>query len=356
MNRRPSCRNLVEPPVLARLFTLFPPQGFGCSTGIMGLPVFFTELDILTTLEAGTRSRLSRLPLFSVWSRLLRFSACFAGTTVTEYAPLPREASPEDILDSLLLEHGKGPSLIIIKDLPVSSPLLPQEDNDFSSRLASLATDAGFIEVEGQALAYVPIDFTGVEEYLSRLSAGRRKDLRRKLKKRALLEMEELPLGDARFFSSAFLDELYAMYLAVFEQSDIHFDLLNRDFFTALLQSRDIGGSVFLYRHQGALAGHNICLIKDGMLIDKYVGFSYPLARNLNLYFISWIVNLEYALANGLRIYIAGWTDPKVKAALGASFTFTRHLVWVRNPLLRGILRPLRHLFESDGTTLRSAP
>lgn len=348
-------RNLLEPPAFAGLFAAHPPKDFACRLGLSGLPVFFTEFDLLTTLDGGIRKRLARLPFFGLWSKLLRFSACFAGTTLTEYAPLPAGSVPEAIIDALLREHDQGQSLTIIKDLPVSSPLLPEEDNIFASRLASLAVTRGFIDVEGQALAYVPIDFASVDEYLARLSAGRRKDLRRKLKKRALLDVETVPFGDARFWDSVFLDELYAMYLAVFAQSEIHFDLLSRDFFAALLQSRECGGVVFFYRHEGRLAGYNICLVRNGMLIDKYIGFAYPLARDLNLYFISWMANLEYALEKGLHTYIAGWTDPEVKAGLGASFTFTRHLVRVRNPLLRRILHPLRHCFEADGRTLRGA-
>lgn len=348
-------RNLLEPPAFTELFALCPPKDFACCSGSLGLPVFFTQFDLLTTLDGGIQKRLARLPFFGVWSKFFRFSACFAGTTLTEYAPMPAGAAPEAILDALLREHDQGQSLTIIKDLPVASPLLPEEDNLFASRLVSLAVNRGFIDVEGQALAYVCIDFASVDEYLARLSAGRRKDLRRKLKKRALLDVETAPFGDARFFASDFLDELYAMYLAVFDQSEIHFDLLSRDFFAALLQSRECGGVVFFYRHEGRLAGYNICLVRNGMLIDKYIGFAYPLARELNIYFISWLSNLEYALEQGLHTYIAGWTDPEVKAGLGASFTFTRHLVWVRNPLLRRILHPLRHCFEADGRTLRGA-
>jgi hypothetical protein len=348
-------RNLLEPAAFPGLFLRHPPRDFACRSGPAGLPVFFTRFDLLTTLERPARKRLARLPFFARWSRLLRFSTCFVGTTVTEYAPLPAGPSPEALLDAVLAGCADGQSLTIIKDLPASSPLLPEEDNAFSARLAALAEDKGFIAVEGQALAYVPVDFKNVEAYLDRLSAGRRKDLRRKLKKRSLLEVETVPLGDARFSDAALLDELYAMYLAVFDQSDIHFDLLSRDFFAALLRPSAIEGVVFLYRHGGRLAGYNICLIQKGMLIDKYLGLVYPLARELDLYFLSWLVNLEFALEKGLSVYVAGWTDPEVKASLGASFTFTRHLVWVKNPLLRRVLRPLRRFFESDGRTLRGA-
>ncbi len=345
-------RNLLEPPAFSDLFELYPPEGFACRRESPGLLVFCMQFDLLTTLDSCMRKRLLKLPFFRFWSKLFILPACFAGTTITEYAPLPEGAAPENLLAALLSEQSKGQSLAIIKDLPVSSPLLPEEDSAFASRLAALAQDKGFIEVEGQALAYVRIDFRSVDEYLARLSSGRRKDLRRKLKKRPLLDVERVPIGDARFFDPAFLDELYAMYLAVFAQSEIHFDLLSREFFAAMLQSRDITGVVFLYRQGETLAGHNICLIHNGMLIDKYIGLVYPLARDLNLYFLSWVANLEYALEKGLHTYIAGWTDPQVKASLGASFTFTRHLVWVKNPLLRRILHPLRHYFESDGRAL----
>ncbi|MCL2790925.1 MAG: GNAT family N-acetyltransferase [Desulfobulbus sp.] len=350
-----ACRNLLEPPAFAGLFVRYPPQDFACRIDSLGVPVFSTSFDLLTTLEPRVRRCLIRIPLFSAWSKLLRLRTCCAGTTLTEYAPLPQNLSPTAVIDNLLAEHAGSHTLTALKDLPDCSPLLPEEDNGFADALAALAADRGFIQVEGQALAYVPIDFADSGEYLGRLSPVRRKDVRRKLKKRFVLEVERVRLGDARFADPIFLDELYAMYLAVFTQSETQFDLLSREFFAALLQHREIEGVVFLYRHGERLAGYNICLIQNNMLIDKYVGFTYPLAREMNLYCISWVENLEFALEHGLHTYIAGWTDPLVKASLGASFTFTRHLVWVHNPLLRRILRPLRRFFESDGQMVRGA-
>lgn len=351
MTDQTTLTNLLEPSAFADLFTLFPPVGFLCRYEQTGLPLFFTDFDLLTTLEKDTREKITGLPLFRRWSRLFRFPTCFCGTTVTEYAPLPAGLSEQiidDLIRGLKKKHGATQSLVIIKDLPVASPLLPPEDNGFSQAFAQEAVRQGFIEVQGQALAYVPIDFADEAEYLARLSPGRRKNLRRKLKKKDALSIEALPLGDALFFDPAFLETAYAMYLAVFEQSDIHFDLLSREFFAALLQSHTIEGVVFVYRHEGVLAGYNICLVHNSLLIDKYIGFVYPLSRDLNLYFISWMVNLAYAKEKGCSAYIAGWTDPEVKASLGAKFTFTRHLVWIRNPLLRAILHRVRHLFEAD--------
>jgi predicted N-acyltransferase len=152
------------------------------------------------------------------------------------------------------------------------------------------------------------------------------------------------------------LDEYYALYLNVFRQSEIHFDLLSAEFFRELLQNAKAGGIVFEYRHGGRLVGYNLCFLTADMLIDKYVGFRYPEARELNLYFVNWFHNLAYALERGVKHFVAGWTDPEIKAYLGARFAFTRHTVHVRTGLLRMLLRRLIGYFERDRAWGESHP
>ena len=352
----PYQRNLLEPPGYAELFAAHSPVGFDSHYG-SELSTFCTDFSLLTTLEPKTLRKLAVLPFSSRLSSRLSLYTCFVGTTITEYAPLPGGRNPDEILDLVHTAASRStrkPSLTIIKDVPCSSPLLGKRENDFADDLTIRARARGFMEVEGQALAYVPIDFSNVDVYLASLSSVRRKGLRRKMKKRLLLDMEVLPLGHYRFNEQPFLDTLYIMYLNVYRQSDVQFDLLSSAFFSALLRSQTIPGVVFCYYHNGSLIGYNICLLHENRLIDKYIGLVYPQARELNLYFISWVVNLEYAVANGLSAYIAGWTDPEVKAGLGARFTFTRHLVHIANPLLRGFLTPFRKLFEGDRQRLEA--
>ena len=96
------------------------------------------------------------------------------------------------------------------------------------------------------------------------------------------------------------------------------------------------------------MIGWNLCYEHTGKLIDKYVGFAYPQAREHNLYFVSWMHNLDHARRRGLTHYVAGWTDPEIKAYLGAQFTSTQHAVYVRSRLLRSIFRRIAGHFESD--------
>lgn len=226
--------------------------------------------------------------------------------------------------------------------------MLSDLENNYSQTFIQEAEKKGFLSVEGQALAYVPIDFSSREEYLSRLSKPRRKNFKRKLKSLNELNIEQLSTGDERFNDHEFRTYLYELYLAVYHQSEIHFDLLSPEFFSEILQDVHSGGKIFLYWADTTLVGYNICYEYKDNLVDKYIGLNYPLAKDYNLYFISWFVNLDYALTHNLKFYIAGWTDPEVKAQLGAKFTFTRHLVWIHSPALRFILKKLRPLFEAD--------
>ncbi|MEX1826183.1 GNAT family N-acetyltransferase [Luteibacter sp. CQ10] len=338
--------NQLEPEALLEHFARHPPSGFSPHPAADGAPLFVTRFDLLTTADDDLRKRLSSLPFQGVLKRLLTLRTCFAGTTVSEYALFARSSDPATVARDWARRFGREHPLLVVKDLAVDSPLTSIADRAWTSRFVDAAREAGYLIVEGQALAYVPIDFASVDEYLARLSSSRRKNLRRKLRSRQRLQVERLPTGEA-FASDESIDAYYALFENVYAQSEIHFDKLGRDFFAATLRAP--GGIVFAYRAEGELIGWNLCYEHEGKLLDKYVGFAYPAARDLDLYFVSWFLNLEYALERGLAFYVAGWTDPDVKAQLGARFHLTRHAVFVRNRVLRALLRRFAHRFESDG-------
>src|SRR6185312_3231259 len=135
--------------------------------------------------------------------------------------------------------------------------LLPAADNAYARAFASACEAEGFVLLEGQALAWVPIDFASQDDYLARLSSGRRKNIRRKLRARAELEIEAIPTGDARFGDAATLAAFHALFDNVYAQSTIHFDRPTAAFFRTLLQDAASGGVVFVYRHGGAMIGWN---------------------------------------------------------------------------------------------------
>ena len=339
--------NAVESPRLYAHFVRHPPIGFRSFVLRDGTPLFSAPLDPLLTMDEAARRRVQAIPGLAWLLRRLRLQTCFAGTTVSEYVPLGRRDDPDAFVRELLAA-GRRHSLIVVKDLPVRSPILDAASNGYAERLAERLAAAGFARMEGQALAWVAIDFRSVDDYLARLSRGARRDIRRKLRAREGLAIDTRLPGDAELASPDFRATLYRLYRNVYDQSELHFDLLSPAFFDAVLDDARLDFRLFLYRAGGRLIGFNLCFVCGDTLVDKYVGFEYPAAREHNLYTVSWVHNLEYARERRLARYVAGWTDPAVKAHLGARFTFTRHAVYARNPLLRVLLRRCAHRFESD--------
>ncbi len=345
----------LEPAALTGAFRLHPPDGFEAWTSRDGTPLFATRFDLLTTADAALARCVRALPGRRLWDGLLRPRTLFAGSTVSEYLPLSSAAASAALPMALREQYGRTYPFVILKDLPQDSPLLDAHSNRTAATLLRAAQQAGYVSVQGQALAYLPVDFTSLEDWLRRFSGKRRYDIRRKLKQRAALDVETWPLGAPPLQDAACRAALYALYRQVYAQSAVQFDELSAGFFDAVFTDPALPGFLFVFRHRGRLVGWKLCFEHDGMLIDKYVGFDYPEARRLGLFFVGWAECLQYALQHGLRHYVIGWTDPAVKAYLGARFTFTRHAVWVRNPLLRAGLRRLSHRFEADAGTLLAA-
>lgn len=341
--------NKLEPDYLLACFLFYPPADFNASVNDLGLPIFSTRFDLTTTMDLDDRKRLQSLPFYKLWSRLLKFKTLFVGTTVSEFCPLPTPFNTAKAVQFLKTEARNQYSLVIVKDLPSPCPLISNEDAQKTTDFLENLTQSGFISVEGQALAYVPVDYTSREDFLSRFSKNRRKDFRRKMRVMDNLDIKVLTYKSPELSNNNILKQFYSLYLQVFQQSDIHFDCLSEEFFYKLLQTDDKSLRVIVYRDKnGNLLGYNICFVINDILVDKYIGFDYPAATDNNLYFVSWFFNLEYARENGLKYYVAGWTDPKIKAYLGAKFVYTRHAVYIRNPCLRWILKQFQHHFESD--------
>lgn len=335
----------LEPEAVVRAWLAHPPIGFTADT-VAGAPRFRADFDILTTLDPPLLRRLRRWPGYRRWSRWLRWKAQFTGCTSSEYALLPRDADAGAFAAAVVDGADPQARLLIVKDLARDSPLLDDDENRVCDDMIAALERRGFVLLEGLPLAWVAIDFRDEEDYLSRLSASRRKDIRRKLRSRKDVGIEEIACGDPRFADDATIDAFHRLFANVHAQSEVHFDEPARGYVATLLRQRDGGGIVFVYRHAGEMIGWNLCYPWRDALVDKYVGFAYPQARQHNLYALSWMHNLEFARRLGLARYIAGWTDAAAKRQLGARFTLTWHAVRPRSPLLRWLLGRMRGLFE----------
>lgn len=347
-------KNSLEPLSLVEAFTTNPPENFvieNTSLDQQGIFSFFADLDLFTTIDGAIKKYIDNLKSFPpfkfIVKKLFTPNVLFVGTVVSEYCLLPNNIDSK-IFKNQLLQTFKGSKrqFLIIKDLPVNSPLLSESENLFSKELMLFLENNGFISLTGQALAYLPIDFSSMEGYLQKFSSNRRNNFRRKMKLGAKTLVKEIATGN-EFFTDEMAEYLHKLYLNVYENSDIHFDKLTLSFFKKVLQNNS-DGLVFVYYRQDKIIGFNLCYISRDCLVDKYRGSLYPDAQDFALFFNHFFDNVKFCLKNNLKTYVIGWTAPKAKAYLGCSFTYTHHLVYIKNPLIRVVLSKLKSSFEGD--------
>lgn len=349
----------LEPTMLIDAFLYNPPPGFeNCSVALKWgkLPAFATKFDLFLTADKPVQNFVQFVSRFfpdKLCNFLLRPRTLFVGTTVSEFALFPAELNLQELkpvlLNKMVEEHVK---FLIVKDIATEAPFLSAEEIILADKICSSLTAAGFVLIEGQALAYVPINFTSETEFLSRFSKRHRSNFRRKLRKRSDLELQIISTGDLRFCNSDKINSYYRLYENVYKNSRIHFDKLSRTFFAKVLNDDTSGGLIFEYSYQGHCIGYFLCFHRGEYIIDKYMGAEYPAFRENNLYFVSWFDILQYALDHSCKYAIFGWTSPEIKAYLGAHFVFTKHAIYPANPLLRRGLSHLSGVFESDRKAL----
>ena len=350
--------NQLEPQSLIDTFIENPPENFEIeiiNASDRYLHAFSTDFDLLTTIDESLVEFVNKLRLFPPFNyinrKILTPNVTFIGTTVSEYSLFPENITSEGLVHSLLsYVKEQDKKYFIIKDIPLNSSLLSNKDNNFSKELMKNLRKYDFEILSGQALAYLPINFNSLDGYLELFSSKRRNDLKRKMKSLKKITIREYSTGD-EFFTSEIIHELYNLYINVYNNSYVNFDKLTLPFFKHLLQNTT-NGKVFIYSNNDRIIGFNLCFIFNNKLMDKYSGFLYPDSRNFHLFFNHFFDNINYCIKNNLDTYIVGCSAPRAKAYLGCNFTFTYHAVYIKNPILRYLLKKFKHLFEFDKNIL----
>jgi len=172
-----------------------------------------------------------------------------------------------------------------------------------------------FIRMESLPGTLIKIEAHSLQEYIKGLSKNTRKDLKRKLKRSAGLvnlrtEVRE-DIGDI-------LDAVYKLYLNNFDDSSVHFEILTPEFFKNICRNMPGIAKFFITRDGEKIVAFNLCFIKGGYCIDKFIGLDYAVAHKYHLYFTTLCHNIDWCIKNGIRFYQPGTTDYHPKLRLGA--------------------------------------
>ncbi len=285
------------------------------------IPFFTADFDGNTVLEPGIRKMVSAVR--TVAPRFLVFKTLFCGSPFGEQGLLGIAA---DVSDTRALVYAltrelkdfcrrQGLALLLFKDFP---------DQDAS--VLDLLGGQGFFKADSFPSAIIDLPYKTFDDYLASLSNGARKDLRRKLKKAcdtgALTTQVVQRVDDV-------IDDIYRLYMNTYNAGATKFEKLTKEFFLKVAEKAGSGCRYFLYFINGELAAFNLCFVHGDLLIDKFIGFDYDIARQYSLYFVSWCVNVQWCIDNGITRYQVGQTDYEPKTRLGCRlvplYAYVRH-------------------------------
>lgn len=277
-------------------------------------PTFRMHYDLHTPFQGGWLTRPLRA-LARVQPNLLRLPVIGLGSPFAEQAHLGfspdisttrKYEAAARLLDGIECDaerHNIG--LVAIKDI---------SDEDLPAFLPHFR-DRGYARLASLPSAVLHLPFRSVDDYLASLSAATRKDMRRKLQRAGSVEIE------TRTDISDIADEIYALYEETRGSSASDygdFEKLPPTYFTSVMSALSPRAVCVLYRVSGVLAAFNLLLIEHDRVIDKFLGMRYPLARNANLYFISWMHNVRYCVENGKSYLQTGQGTFANKLRLGS--------------------------------------
>ncbi|WP_051228563.1 peptidogalycan biosysnthesis protein [Pleomorphomonas oryzae] len=289
---------------------------------VAAMPAFLTRYGLETTLDSRhLRDVVMRLR--GVWSNFLMLPLACLGSPCTEigypgFDPDIPAVCRADLFQGLVEtfeSHARtaGCVLLALKDIPKPLP----------DRLMDVIAGRGYAELAGLPTAVLDIDFPDLDGYFARLSAATRKDLRRKLKARQNVRIERRSdLGPYR-------DRAMELYRQTRERSDWQFEDLTLAYFEGMLARMPGQSFVTMYFVGDELLATNFLIRNERTLIDKFFCMDAEKGRLFNLYYLSWIDNVEYCLKEGLSRYQSGqaYYENKVRlgSRLGANSMFFRH-------------------------------
>jgi len=195
---------------------------------------------------------------------------------------------------------------------------------------------AGFTRVATLPVATLHLPFKSEQEYLASLSSSMRKDIKRKLKSLADVKVE------IRDSIEGIEDEVVALFEETKARRKADYDAFDDvppGYFREVMSSLGGRARIMLTRVGGVLASFNIFFEEQDRIIDKYIGMRYPLAREHNIYFITWMMMVRRCIEKGIPWLQMGQTTYCQKVRMGCklkrSWVYFKHL----NPLINAGFR-----------------
>ena len=270
---------------------------------------------------------------------------CAAGEGHLDRADESSRRHDAELLADSIQRHARDlkARLIVLKEFPAA----------YRSSLTCF-TRSGFTRVPSLPNVALQLSYDDFDDYLKRgVSGNTRSNLRQKFRDAAKSKPIEMSIiTDA----TPIIDEIYPLYLQVYERSKLRFEVLTKDYFCDIGRLMPDKARFFVWRQSGKIIAFGLTIVHDDAICCEYLGLDYAVALELHLYFYIFRDIMTWAMANGYKRYLSTGLnyDPKwhLRFKLSPLDLYVRHTSRIINVALMWML-PLLEPTRYDKTLSR---
>ena len=293
-------------------------------------PFFLVDQDILAGLGAERIHWISRVRRF--YPRFLKLRTLMVGCSAGEAHLAATETLPVDIVAETLANgiikqaRSLNAKLIVLKEFPCRY-----------RKLLRCFVQCGFARAPSMPMTMLDIRYDSFDAYMVKaLKSSSRKKLRKNLEATAGVSDIRMSVTDD---AASFVDEIYPLYLQVFERSRMQFEKLTKDFFRQIGQRMNDKVRFFAWRRGNMLVAFSLCMVQGDSLYAEYVGFDYAVALDLHLYHYVVRDMINWGISKGYRWFRSSGLsyDPKLhmRHRLDPIDLYVRHTSILANAIFR---------------------
>jgi Peptidogalycan biosysnthesis/recognition len=268
-------------------------------------PFFLVDQDILEGLGAERNYWISLVRRF--YPRFLKLRTMMVGCSAGEAHLAGTETLPADIVAETLSNgiiaqaRSLNVQLIVLKEFPTHY-----------RKVLRCFVQCGFARAPSMPMTVLDIGYDSFDAYMKKaLRSSSRKKLRKKLAATAEISDIRMSVTDD---ATSFVNEIYPLYLQVFERSKMQFEKLTKEFFREIGQRMSDKVRFFAWRRGNVLVAFSLCMVQEDSLYAEYVGFDYAVALDLHLYHYIVRDMISWGISNGYRWFRSSGLnyDPKL--------------------------------------------
>jgi Peptidogalycan biosysnthesis/recognition len=295
-------------------------------------PFFILDQDLVAGVGGRTKASLDFIR--RAWPRCLMMRTLMVGCVAGEGHLDADESSAfanARLLACGIVPHARNlrAPLIVFKEFPTQ----------YRAPLACLLT-RGFSRVPSLPMTCLNIDYADFEDYMNKALNSA---TRRKLRKKFRIAAQAAPIRMSIVHDvTPFIDEIYPLYLQVYERSKLHFEKLTKDFFCGIGRVMPDKVRFFIWRQETRIVAFTLCMFEGKALYAEYIGLDYSVALQLHLYHYAVRDMTAWAIAEGYRWFRSSGLnyDPKLhlRHRLDPIDLYVRHCSPVVNAALKWLL------------------